>query len=145
MTYASSVLLTWLMASSYRPGEIAELLGVSVDTVRRWCDEGRLETIRSSGGHRLVPGKDLARLLSERADAFEPDSLPAQSARNRFTGIVTKVERDKLTAVVEIQAGPFRIVSLMTREAADDLALEPGDLAVAAVKSTTVIVEVPAR
>lgn len=133
------------MASSYRPGEIAELLGVSVDTVRRWCDEGRLATTRSAGGHRLVQGKDLARLLSERADAFEPDSLPAQSARNRFTGIVTKVERDKLTAVVEIQAGPFRIVSLMTREAADDLALEPGDLAVAAVKSTTVIVEVPTR
>lgn len=134
-----------MVSSTYRPGEIAELLGVSVDTVRRWCDEGRLATTRSSGGHRMVQGKDLARMLCERAGAFEPDSLPAQSARNRFTGIVTKVERDKLTAVAEIQAGPFRIVSLMTREAADDLALEPGDLAVAAVKSTTVIVEVPAR
>jgi molybdopterin-binding protein len=131
------------VATDYRPGQVAELLGVSVDTVRRWCDEGRLKNTRSSGGHRLVSGKDLARYLGEQADAFEPDSLPVQSARNRFTGIVTRVERDKLTAVVEIQAGPHRVVSLMTREAADDLALEPGDLAVAAVKATTVIVEVP--
>jgi molybdopterin-binding protein len=131
------------MASSYRPGQIAELLGVSVDTVRRWCDEGRLETTRSEGGHRLVPGEELARYLVERPDAFEPDSLPAQSARNRFTGIVTRVERDTLTAVVEIQAGPHRVVSLMTREAADDLSLAPGDLAVAVVKATTVVVEVP--
>lgn len=131
------------MASNYRPGQVAELLGVSVDTVRRWCDEGRLETVRSTGGHRLVSGTDLARFLVERTDAYEPDSLPAQSARNRFTGIVTRVETDKLTAVVEIQAGPHRVVSLMTREAADDMALEPGDLAVAVVKSTNVIVEVP--
>lgn len=82
-------------------------------------------------------------MLSERPPAYEPDSLSPQSARNRFTGIVTRVERDGLTAVVEIQAGPHRIVSLMTSEAADDLALEPGDMAVAAVKSTTVVVEVP--
>jgi len=133
------------MASNYRPGQVAELLGVSVDTVRRWCDEGRLQTTRSAGGHRMVSGKDLARHLTERADAYEPDSLPAQSARNRFTGIVTRVERDALTAVVELQAGAHRVVSLMTREAADDLALEPGDLAVAAVKATTVVVEVPDR
>lgn len=131
------------VASNYRPGQVAELLGVSVDTVRRWCDEGRLKTARSAGGHRVVSGQDLARYLTERTDAFEPDSLPPQSARNRFTGIVTRVERDTLTAVVEIQAGPHRVVSLMTREAADDLALDPGDLAVAAVKATTVVVEVP--
>jgi molybdopterin-binding protein len=131
------------MASSYRPGQVAELLGVSVDTVRRWCDEGRLRTTRSAGGHRLVSGKDLARHLVEQAGAFEPDSLPVQSARNRFTGIVTRVERDKLTAVVEIQAGAHRVVSLMTREAADDLSLAPGDLAVAVVKATTVVIEVP--
>jgi molybdopterin-binding protein len=131
------------MATDYRPGQVAELLGVSVDTVRRWCDEGRLKTTRSAGGHRLVSGKDLARHLAEQADAYEPDSLPAQSARNRLTGIVTRVERDKLTAIVEIQAGSHRLVSLMTREAADDLALDPGDLAVAVVKATTVIVEVP--
>lgn len=131
------------MSTDYRPGQVAELLGVSVDTVRRWCDEGRLATVRSAGGHRLVPGADLARFLTERASAFEPDSLPVQSARNRFAGIVTRVERDGLTAVVEIQAGPHRVVSLMTREAADELDLEPGDLAVAAVKATTVVVEIP--
>jgi len=131
------------VASNFRPGQIAELLGVSVDTVRRWCDDGRLKTTRSRGGHRLVPGRDLARYLTERADVYEPDSLPVQSARNRFTGIVTRVERDKLTAIVEIHAGPHRVVSLMTREAVDELAVEPGDLAVAAVKATTVIVEVP--
>ena len=80
---------------------------------------------------------------ASRPSAYEPDSLPAQSARNRFTGIVTRVERDKLIAIVEIQAGPHRLVSLMTREAADELDLQPGDLAVAAVKSTNVVVEVP--
>jgi molybdopterin-binding protein len=131
------------VTTNYRPGQVAEILGVSVDTVRRWCDEGRLATTRSRGGHRLVAGADLARYLHEHSDAFEPESLPVQSARNRFTGIVTRIERDKLTAVVEILAGPHRVVSLMTREAADDLALEPGDLAVAVVKATTVVVEVP--
>jgi molybdopterin-binding protein len=131
------------MSSSYRPGQVAELLGVSVDTVRRWCDEGRLRTTRSEGGHRLIPGKDLARYLTEQDAAYEPESLVTQSARNRITGIVTAVKRDKLTAVVEMQAGPHRLVSLMTREAADDLDLSPGDLAVAVVKATTVIVEAP--
>ena len=119
------------------------MLGVSVDTVRRWCDEGRLKTKRSEGGQRLIAGKDLARYVNEQAEGYEPETLPAQSARNRFTGIVTRVERDKITAVVEIRAGRHRVVSLMTREAADELALEPGDLAVAAVKATNVIVEVP--
>lgn len=131
------------MAHNYRPGEVAELLGVSVDTVRRWCDDGRLATTRSAGGHRLIPGDDLARYLCEQAPAFEPGSLPAQSARNRFAGVVTRVERDGLTAIVEVRAGPHRVVSLMTAEALDDLALEPGDLAVAVVKATTVMVEVP--
>lgn len=131
------------MASNYRPTQVAELLGVSVDTVRRWCDDGRLKTTRSAGGHRLVSGKDLARYLGEKAAAYEPHSLPAQSARNRFTGIVIGVETDKLTAIVEIQAGRHRVVSLMTREAADELGLEPGDLAVAVVKATTVVIEVP--
>lgn len=131
------------MATDYRPAQVADVLGVSVDTVRRWCDDGRLATTRSAGGHRLVQGADLARYLTERADAYEPDGLPPQSARNRFAGIVTRVERDGLTAVVEILAGRHRVVSMMTREAADELGLEPGDLAVAAVKSTSVVVEVP--
>lgn len=131
------------MATSYRPGEAADLLGVSVDTIRRWCDEGRLATTRSAGGHRLIAGVDLARYLGEQAPAYEPGSLPAQSARNRFAGIVTRIEREGLTAIVEVRAGPHRVVSLMTAEALDDLELETGDLAVAVVKATTVMVEVP--
>lgn len=126
----------------YAPAQVAELLGVTADTVRRWCDEGRLGVTRSKGGHRNIDGADLARFLSERSTAFEPSSLFAQSARNRMTGIVTSVERDKLTAVVEITAPPHRVVSLMTREAADDLSLAVGDMATAAVKATNVIVEV---
>jgi molybdopterin-binding protein len=131
------------MATTYRPGQIAEILGVSVDTVRRWCDDGRLAMSRREGGHRVVDGGDLARYLVEHSDSLEADSTVQMSARNRLTGIVTEVKRDELVAVVEMQAGPFRLVSLMTREAADDLLLEPGDLAVAVVKSTNVVVEVP--
>lgn len=131
------------MATTYRPGQVAELLGVSADTVRRLCDEGRLGPRRGAGTQRLIQGRDLANYLSENPVAFEPDSVLAQSARNRFTGIVTRVERDKLTAVVELRAGPHRVVSLMTREAIDELDLEPGDLAVAAVKATVVVIEVP--
>jgi len=129
--------------TSYRTSQVAELLGVSPDTVRRWCDDGRLKTGRSVGGHRTVEGVDLARYLSEQTKAYEPDSVMLQSARNRFTGIVTRVERDKLTAIVEIHAPPHRLVSLMTREAVDELDLKPGDLATAAVKSTNVVVEIP--
>ena len=127
----------------YGTRQVAELLGVSVDTVRRWCDEGRLTVTKTAGGHRSVEGADLARYLREQAKAYEPDSVMPQSARNRFTGIVTRVERDKITALVEIHAPPHRLVSLMTREAADELDLQPGDLATAAVKSTNVVVEIP--
>jgi molybdopterin-binding protein len=131
--------------AEYGTRQVAELLGVSVDTIRRWCDEGKLRTVRSTGGHRTIDGADLARYLSEQAKAYEPESLFAQSARNRFTGIVIRVERDKITALVEIHAPPHRLISLMTREAVDELDLKPGDLATAAVKSTNVIVEVPDR
>jgi molybdopterin-binding protein len=127
----------------YRAGQAAELLGVSVDTVRRWADGGKLQTQRSEGGHRMIDGADLARFVAESPPTREPEVIVGQSARNRFPGIVTRVEKDKVTALVEIQAGPHRVVSLMTREAADELGLEPGDLAVAAVKATTVVVEVP--
>lgn len=128
--------------SEYRAGQVAELLGVSVDTVRRWADEGRLRSTRTTGGHRLIDGADVARLATERPSVAEPGGM-VQSARNRFTGIVTRVERDGLTAMVEIQAGTHRVVSLMTRDGADELGLESGDLAVAAVKATNVIVEIP--
>jgi molybdopterin-binding protein len=128
---------------SFRAGEVAELTGVSVDVVRRWCDEGRLLATRTEGGHRVIDGADLAAFLGGQDPAAEPASLIPQSARNRFTGIVTRVEKDGLTALVEVRAGRFRVVSLITREAADELGLAPGELAVAVVKSTSVIVEVP--
>ena len=126
--------------TSYRAGRAAELLGVSVDTVRRWADEGRLELRRSPGGQRQIEGASIARLLAERAPAAEGGAA-GQSARNRFAGIVTRIERDGLAAIVEIQAGPHRVVSMITREAADELGLEVGDLATAVVKATNVIVE----
>jgi molybdopterin-binding protein len=128
--------------SEIRIGQAAELLGVSADTVRRWADEGRLATRRTSGGHRVVDGAALAAFASEHAPTREPGAIVGQSARNRFTGIVTRVVKDKVTAQVEIQAGRHRVVSLMTREAADELDLEPGTLAVAAVKATNVVIEV---
>src|SRR5438445_49122 len=125
-------------------GQAAELLGVSVDTVRRWAEGGRLATRRTKGGQRLVDGAALARLALELAEAPESGAIVGQSARNRFPGIVTRVVKDKVTAQVELQAGPHRVVSLMTREAADELALAPGMLAVGAVKATSVIVEIAA-
>jgi molybdopterin-binding protein len=128
--------------STFSSSQVAELLGVSPDTVRRWCDEGRLKATRRAGGHRQISGKELARYLRSQDDAYEPDPMFGQSARNRLTGIVTDVQRDKLTAIVEIHVGRHRIVSLMTREAADELGLAPGELATAVVKSTNVIVEV---
>jgi molybdopterin-binding protein len=131
------------MSESYPLSQVAELLGVSVDTVRRWADQGRIGSSRTDAGHRLIDAADLARFIAERASAVEePDDVTiANSARNRFPGVVTRVIKDGVVAQVEIQAGPHRVVSLMTREAADELALAPGVLAVAAVKSTNVTVE----
>lgn len=127
----------------FRILEAALLLGVSDDTVRRWVDAGRLPARRSEPSGRLtVDGKDLARLAQELASA-PSDGTHAMSARNKFMGIVTRVVRDTVMAQVEIQAGPHRVVSLISREAADELGLEPGVLAVAVVKATEVIVETP--
>ncbi len=127
--------------TTYRVGQVAELLGVSADTVRRWVDDGQVR-LAPEGGERLIEGAELARFLTETAPVSdEPPVL--ESARNRFPGVVTQVQKDGLVAVVHIQAGPHRVTSLMTREAADDLGIEPGDLAVAVVKSTNVVVEVP--
>ena len=129
--------------SELRIGQAAELLGVSADTVRRWADDGRLPTARTEGGQRLVDGAALAKFAAEQEPAPEPGAIVRESARNRFIGIVTRVVKDKVAAQVEIQAGPHRVVSLMTREAADELGLEPGTLAVASVKATNVVIEVP--
>jgi molybdopterin-binding protein len=130
--------------ASFTIGETADLLGVSADTVRRWVDSESLPASRTPGGRRRIEGADLARFASSRAGAAT-DPPVRESARNHFRGLVTKVTKDKVMAQVEIQAGPFRVVSLMSREAADDLALAPGVLAVASVKSTNVVVEVPER
>jgi molybdopterin-binding protein len=130
----------------YRVREAAELLGVSDDTLRRWIDAGRIRAVPDSSGRQCVAGADLATLAEELAAAAErpkPRPVVSESARNRFVGLVTRVVRDTVMAQVEIQSGPHRIVSLMSREAADDLGLQPGVLAVAAVKSTNVVVEVP--
>ncbi len=131
--------------TQFRIKEAAELLGVSDDTVRRWADTGRLTTTTDAAGKRAVDGAVLARFAEELAAAapVRHRRTVAESARNHFTGLVTSVVKDTVMAKVEIQAGPFRVVSLMSREAADDLGLAPGVLAVASVKSTNVVVGIP--
>ncbi|MFC1414004.1 molybdopterin-binding protein [Streptacidiphilus sp. N1-12] len=128
--------------NSYRIGEAAALLGVSSDTMRRWVDAGRLVATRDEHGHRIVPGPELAAFARElaRPENAEAEGLPS-SARNRFGGIVTEVILGDVAAQVEIQAGPFRVVSLISRESAVELGLEPGVPAVAVIKSTNVVVE----
>ena len=131
--------------TTFRIKDAAALLGVSYDTMRRWAESGRIEQTTDESGRLAVDGAALARFAQERADsAGLPDEGPsAQSLRNRFAGLVTRVVKDTVMAQVEIQAGPHRFVSLLSREAADELGLAPGVLAVAAVKSTNVSVEVP--
>ena len=126
-----------------RLGDAADLLGVSVDTVRRWTAAGTLAVVRTAGGQRTVRRADVAQLLAERRRSGGERPIVAQSARNRFPGVVIRVVRDRAAAVVEVQAGPHRLVSLLTREAADELQLEPGREVVCVVKATDVIVEIP--
>ena len=131
---------------TFRIKEAAGLLGVSDDTLRRWADGGRVETTTDAAGKLAVDGVALARLaqdLAETAGHGEARTVVARSARNRFQGLVTRVVRDSVMAQVEIQAGPYRVVSLLSREAADELSLEPGMLAIAAIKATNVSVEIP--
>ena len=130
---------------SIRIGQAAELLGVTVETLRRWEADGRLSTGRSTGGQRLIPLAEVSRLLESRRRTVPDRPTVAGSARNRFSGIVTRVQRDGVAAVVEVLAGPHRLVSLMTAEAVEELDLREGDVAVCVVKATNVIVEIPER
>jgi len=131
--------------SMIRIGRAAEALGVSIETLRRWEAQGTLSVTRSAGGQRLIDVTELSRRLADRRQARSDRPVVAQSARNRFTGIVTRVERDSVAAVVEVVSGPHRLVSLMTAEAAEELDLQVGDEAICVVKATNVVVEVPAR
>jgi molybdopterin-binding protein len=128
---------------SYKMGEVAALLGTSVDSVRRLTDSGRLPTVRTAGGQRVVDGRQLARFMAKSPGEAKPEAIVSRSARNHFPGIVTRVIKDRVAAQVELQAGPHRLVALITREAVDELGLAPGVRAVAVVKATNVIVELP--
>jgi molybdopterin-binding protein len=134
--------------SSYRVAEAAEVLGVSNDTLRRWIDADRVPAAPGSDGKTRIDGEDLAKLaqsLSEQAPD-EPGNVSraaSVSARNRMRGIVTAVKKDTVMAQVDMVCGPYRLVSLMSSEAADQLGLAPGVLAIASVKATNVIVELP--
>jgi molybdopterin-binding protein len=130
------------MVDDYRIGEAAKVLGVRVETLRRWEREGRLDSSRTPGGQRRVPATEVARLLSERRRLETPE-VGAQSVRNHIPGVVVAVTKDEVAATVEIMAGPHRILSLLTREAVEELGLEPGKPAIAAVKATNVSVELP--
>ena len=131
--------------TSLRVGQAAEMLQVSIETLRRWEAEGRLQVTRSTGGQRLVPITEVTRLLAERRMQAPERPIVAGSARNRFPGIVTRIEKDRVAAVVEVITGPHRMVSLMTAEAVDEMGLKVGDEAICVVKATNVIVELPAR
>ena len=124
-----------------RIGQAAALLGVSVDTIRRWEDEGRIGLVRSGGGHRKVPLAELQRLLRERRP--EQTAITRSSARNQFDAVVTGVVADRASASVEMQAGPFRLVALTTTESVEELGLAPGVRVVASVKATNVVVGLP--
>ncbi|MFE0175488.1 molybdopterin-binding protein [Streptomyces sp. NPDC059002] len=129
---------------SYTIGQAARLLGVSPDTARRWADAGRVATHRDEGGRRLIDGRDLAAFsveVAQNGGGTGEDDVSYTSARNAFPGIVTAVKLGDVAAQVEIQAGPHRLVSLLTREAVEELGLEVGMQATARVKSTSVHID----
>lgn len=131
--------------ATYSFTEAATLLGVSDDTVRRWAEAERFAPARTPDGHAGVEGAELARVAQELAERRGTDqsAIHRTSARNSLKGIVTAVKRDGVMAQVEMTCGPYRVVSLMSREAADTLGLDPGVVAVASIKATNVVVEVP--
>jgi len=138
--------LSSVFVPQYRISQAAALLQVSDDTVRRWAEAGRLATTVDDSGRTVIEGAELAAFMRHTAAAADPIVPPGtrvtgESARNRLPGLVTRVLRDEVMAQVELQVGPHRMVSLMSREAADDLGLEPGVLAIASVKSTNVVIE----
>ena len=125
--------------------QAAELLGVSDDTVRRWINNGTLAVSLDASGRKVIASEELAQFSRNNAPAPPPNPLGVgSSARNRFVGLVTKVVSDTVMTQVEMQCGPFTVVSLMSTEAAQELNLQPGSVAVAVVKATTVIVETAA-
>lgn len=135
-----------MQSARVRLGRAAEMLGISPETARRWADAGQLEAVRSASGQRLVSLESVRRELDARRRAAhrgvaELQATRSSSARNRFAGVVTRIEIDRVAAVVEVQAGPHRLVSLMTAEAVEELGLEVGQAAVCVVKATNVIVE----
>jgi len=123
--------------------DAAAFLSVSDDTVRRWIDLGELPVERDASNRKVIDGYALAKFAAEHAAPMQDPSHVERSARNRFVGLVTNIVLDKVMAQVELQCGPYRVVSLMTSEAVADLGLELGSVAVAVVKSTTVIIETP--
>jgi len=139
--YCSNVILV----THFRIAEAADLLGVSDDTIRRWVHDGILSASRDAAGRQVVRGDELAARAQAVAAGATDDGGVRTSARNRFVGLVTRVEIEGLMAQVELQCGPFRVVSLMSAEAARDLRLEVGDRGVAVVKATTVIIETHRR
>jgi molybdopterin-binding protein len=132
-----------MTTNQLRVSEAAALAGVSDDTIRRWADAGRLDLIKGENGRHAVEGKQLAALLQELATESPLSPTSKTSARNRLTGIVTRVTKDTVMAQVELQAGPFRIVSLISREAVDELGIEVGTIAAATIKATSVSISLP--
>ena len=127
----------------FRLAEAGRLLGVSDDTVRRWVDGGLLTAGLDGSGRKVIDGAELAAFARDNADDVPDPTEVGRSARNRFVGLVTEVVTDKVMAQVEMQCGRFRVVSLLSTEAVRELGLEPGSLAVAVVKATSVVVETP--
>src|SRR2546428_9910129 len=129
---------------SYKIGEVAELLGISVDSVRRLTDSGRLATVRTAGGQRVVDGRQLARFMAKTPADVKPETTVGRSARNHFQGIVTRVVKDRVMAQVELQAGSHRLGSLTSRGAAAELGPPPRLCAGAGVQATNASVPAPA-
>jgi molybdopterin-binding protein len=131
------------LMSQIRVSDAALFLGVSDDTVRRWLENGVLHSEKDKSGRTVVDGLELAHLARDKAVLPADRSEVGRSARNRFVGLVTNIVMDKVMAQVELQCGPYRVVSLMSSEAVRELGLELGSVAIAVVKATTVIVETP--